>query len=472
MTDYFDYDPTEFIARASIVPARIGFKPGYESLSGRAEADLYPSLEEGIDPDTIYVFPAVVSNTRLDSYFTRMTPRTISNFVNALKGSDGVPFLDSHNTYRLPIGRSYNGFQDNSRGLAEAVGYFFIRKGINLGAGHSYATTNDYATAIDSRVITAVSVGFTGGEWTCDICGQDYWSEACSHVAGMTYGDMIATVTIDAARLAEVSAVWEGATPGATIQKALLAHETGVLTKTQARALSDRFGLHFPHSVTPVRSDIMKRNTDGQTVQAAGQPPAEDVQAEDVQAEDVQAEDIDAAGQPPAEDVQTEDVQTEAIDAAGQPPAEDVQTEDADPLIMAEYSQALETIRAATGQDVQTLAEGLQLLIANAEGQRSAAEGLKAEVDRLSGLAAIGETYRADLITSTLSEGVRAQGAIFPEDAYKALLQNATIDQIKAIRGSFETHSAAVLPTGAQVKTLTPGTNGRSKAKVPAAAFG
>ncbi len=445
-TLYDDIDLSEFVQRASIIPARIGYKPGYESLSGRAEADLLPSLGDDVDPATLFTFPAIISNTRVDSYFTRMSPRTIVSFVTALKG--GVPFLDSHNTYRLPIGRSYNGYKDDSRGLSEAVGYFFIRKGINLGGGHSYATTDDYATAIDSRIITAVSVGFSGGEWTCDLCGADYWSEGCSHVAGMTYGDQIATVTIDGANLAEVSAVWEGATPGATIQKALLAQEAGVLTQTQARVLSDRFGLKLPpkSKTFPGWSEGMKRDTSDTVTAGAGQTDAG--QAEE--AEDVVTAD---AGQ-------TEDPEE----------AEDVVT--ADPELIADYERALSALREALGADIQTVGAGLARLITDAEDQRAVSQTLQAEVARLTDLAAIGEAYRDDLIADTLSEGVRVQGAVFPEDAYAALLKGADIAQIKAIRASFVSQTEGVLPSGAQVKTpAATRSGGRAKAKVPSAAY-
>jgi len=467
-TFYDDIDRSEFIQRASIIPARIGYKPGYESLSGRAEANLLPSMGEDVDLETLFTFPAIISNTRVDSYFTRMSPRTLNGFVRSLK--EGVPFLDSHNTFRLPIGRSYNGYKDESRGLSEAVGYFFIRKGINLGGGHSYATTNDYATAIDSRIITAVSVGFTGGEWSCDICGNDYWSEDCTHVAGMTYGDQTATVTIDGANLAEVSAVWEGATPGATIQKALLAQEAGVLTQTQVRVLSDRFGVQLPpkSKAVPVRSEGMKKRIAEDVVTAdAGQ--AEDVVTADAgQADAGQAEDVVTADAGQADAGQAEDVVTADAGQADAGQAEDVVT--ADPELIADYERALSAMREAFGEDVETLGEGVARLIAEAGGLREAAGSLRSEVARLTDLAAIGETYRADLIAETLSEGVRVQGVNFPEDAYKALLQGAGIPQIKAIRASFTIQTEGVLPSGAQVKTPAKG-NERAKKNVPNAAF-
>jgi hypothetical protein len=60
--------------------------------------------------------------------------------------------------------------------------------------------------------------------------------------------------------------------------------------------------------------------------------------------------------------------------------------------------------------------------------------GLLAEVNRLAPLAADGRQYRADLVDEALAEGVRANGAEFPQETYRTVLEGATIPVIQRMR--------------------------------------
>jgi hypothetical protein len=62
---------------------------------------------------------------------------------------------------------------------------------------------------------------------------------------------------------------------------------------------------------------------------------------------------------------------------------------------------------------------------------------LAGEAARLRQLADDGRTYRADLIAATLEEGVRALGARFPREQTRAMLERATLEEIKATRDAY-----------------------------------
>ena len=116
-------------------------------------------------------------------------------------------------------------------------------------------STDDFILGMRSGIISDVSVGFYGGDFRCSLCGLDYW-RGCRHIAGETYerrdeqGEVIgkerAFVWIDDAHLSEVSAVYDGATPGAAILKAQQESEAGRLSPQHARLIEARYRIKLP----------------------------------------------------------------------------------------------------------------------------------------------------------------------------------------------------------------------------------
>lgn len=233
-------------------------------------------LPDGLtDP---FVFRIEASNNGLDYYFTHMSAATLANF--AQDAANRVQFLDSHNSRNLGYGRTFAGLveEDAGRapqfvpmrgaGIGEGVGFaieppstymralldVYTVPGIRFGGQLTYASTDDFITAVNAGLAEDVSVGFYGGGYTCDICGGDYTDyRACEHLAGRVYGigeqgerKAIATVTIDGAHLAEVSAVYDGATPNATILKAQEAARVGLLDSADKRFMEVRYKVTFP----------------------------------------------------------------------------------------------------------------------------------------------------------------------------------------------------------------------------------
>lgn len=223
--------------------------------------------------DSAFTFQVEASNLNLDFYYTHMTRKTLRNFVNGAKA--GVAFLDSHNNRNLGYGRTYGGRVRIDAGrevqfvapdgvelaieppsqYALALLDVFTVPGINFGGGGpTYASTDDFIRSVNAGIAQDVSVGFGGGFMRCDICGNNYRSyRDCSHYAGNVYalGDagerqVLATVAIDGANLHEVSAVYDGATPNATIRKAIEAGRAGELDREIKQLLEVRYQIDIP----------------------------------------------------------------------------------------------------------------------------------------------------------------------------------------------------------------------------------
>ncbi len=364
--------------------------------------DVRANLPDGVED--AYIFGIEGSNINLDSYFTHMTRKTLKNF--ARDAAAGVQFLDSHNNRNLGYGRSYGGrvridkdrepVFDAQNGVEMAIAapsqyaYFqgdvYTVPGINFGGGLTYASTDDFIRALETGLAADVSVGFGGGEWRCDICGNNYLSyHECQHFAGQVYGigdagdrQVLSTVSIDGARLREVSAVYDGATPNATILKARAAAEDGKLGKDDKRFLEVRYQVDIPTGrIYPAvkTTGHMAGNT--------------------------------------TEEILMKDKN------------EHVATLD-----------ALREILAETNADeTAELTDQVRELVG--------------ELKRLRPLADDGRQYRADLIADALKEGVRAIPD-FNQESYRSLLEQSKLDAIKQMRADWAAVANKRWPNGRQ----------------------
>lgn len=121
----------------------------------------------------------------------------------------------------------------------------------------------------------------------------------------------------------------------------------------------------------------------------------------------------------------------------------------------AELEAQLAAVRAAVAETPapdSTPAEAVRWLAAQVAELQQQNAAAQAELDELRPLAEQGRAYRAALIDQAVAEGVRAQGEAFPEAAFRATLETATIEHIQAMRDSFAASGDARLPGGPQVK--------------------
>jgi hypothetical protein len=84
--------------------------------------------------------------------------------------------------------------------------------------------------------------------------------------------------------------------------------------------------------------------------------------------------------------------------------------------------------------------------------------------------AAIGRSYKTQKIEDACAEGVRAKGNDFDADTYKAMLANATIEQIKRVEQDFKKEADAKLAS-ARTKGTRLTTDGSDPITVAEARF-
>lgn len=195
-------------------------------------------------PDNVelYLFRAEISNTLLDSHFTRMNEKTLKNYVADARS--GVAFLRSHNWSELPLGYSLDARMQEEDGRKRVVADFYTVPGL--------PDADDMIQRMNLGLVRDVSVGFHGGRMTCDLCHQDFWD--CRHFPGISYEEegkktpQMATYTIDNARLSEVSGVFDGSTPSAMLLKAERSAKAGQLTKEQIDQIQETYRFTLPSS--------------------------------------------------------------------------------------------------------------------------------------------------------------------------------------------------------------------------------
>jgi hypothetical protein len=379
-----------------------------------------------------FIFTAEISSNRIDSYFTHMMSSTLRNFAH--DALEGVSFLDSHESKRLGFGYSLAGKFIEEGEIQKTLADIYTVPGVNFGGNHSYSSTNDFILAVKAGLVRDVSVGFYGGRFTCDLCKLDYFSWDCPHIAGVEYElneeegsqkNIIATVAIHDAMLSEISAVYDGATPGAAILKAQQELEHGRLKESDRNLLESRYRVSL--------RDVNK-------IYAPGRPErGKNKMEEDVN----EMEEIEAESAP--EDLQVElgaGPEGTAAEAVVELEAEDLQ---------------LETAADLDGEDTEDLDAGEMARVRFVMAQAGAKDvrdlgdmivDLRSEVERLRPLADLGTAYKADLIEQAIEEGIRAQGEIFPAETYRGMLEVATIDAIKTIRDQFRKTAGERFPGG------------------------
>lgn len=235
-------------------PAQVQARQMSESVENMLR-DMIKADLGGVAP---YFFRAEISSDRLDSHFTHMLSSTLRNFAN--EAEVGVSFLDSHQRYKLGIGYTLTGSHEKENGVSRVVADIYTVPGIKLG-NHSYASTDDFIRAMRAALVRKVSVGFHGGDMICDICGGSFWDwRTCRHWPGRKYtinnenGDngegeeVVATFGVSDAHLAEVSAVFEGSTPGSMILRAEGMAEAGLLDGEEIRRLETQYRIKLPVS--------------------------------------------------------------------------------------------------------------------------------------------------------------------------------------------------------------------------------
>lgn len=407
-----------------------------------------------VDPDALtegepFFFHPTISNNRLDWYHTRMTEGTLQNF--AADAVAGVAFLDSHNSRRLGLGRSVDATvraqpaanpDFAGEPLIEVAADFFTIPGYNPGGGS--ITSDDLIRGVRTGLIFDVSVGFYG-DLRCALCGQRYYSRECPHILGVEYdvtnhagtvtGQQVAWAWVEDGHLAEVSAVYDGATPGAMIQKMQRAIQAGGIDPAAIPMLEARHRVQLPRPAAQTAVAEWKRSAASAATEGA--------------------EDMD-------EEIAHEDVAEAARAAPPEPGNRLLEKEQLGAIRRA----VAEVLPDADGDDQGAVSAVRALIVDHAR--------LAAEADSLRAYAAIGQRYRTDLIEAVLVEGVRAIGERFNAEAVRSTLEAASLEVITSYLEMYGGEARARFVGGrrtvdADEADPTPDTpNARDTAHVPA----
>jgi hypothetical protein len=382
-----------------------------------------------LDEHAPFVFRAVVSNSQVDSYFTRMAESSLRNY--AADAEAGVSLLSGHDHRSIPLGRSFGGryIGPGGNGTARVEEDFYILRGLNV----SGTSTDDFIASIRGGVARDVSIGFHRERRVCSICGADWLrSPDCIHWPGMEYPVLkngkpsgetqIAYLWVEDAHQAEASIVFEGATPDCMVLKARQMDAAGLIKRDVAAVLEQRYRIRLP----------------GAQPTWAGH---RDAAQEDPMPEETTSTLGDQEQPNPEPETET-------------PPAAPTEP-DGTRTVIAAARQAL----VDAGQEAGTeLVAGIRQL-----AQENA---------RLRPLADDGRAYRTDLIAEALAEGVRAQGEGFAADTYRSLLETAPLATVKRFRDDWKALGDQVFRGGRQTTdTHEPKPAAAPPRAIPDAAF-
>lgn len=389
--------------------------PAAVTLTRGALGTLLATVTERIpDAAILEEFPplfwrATISNNRLDAYWTRMHESSLRNYAD--EAAAGVPFQDSHMVYGMErrLGYSLSGAYagPGGNGIAHVDADFYTLSGLS-------AEIDAFTLALRGGLQRDVSIGFFGGMFRCSICGLDMLRDYnCPHIPGRRYvkrdsqgretdESEIAIAWIEDAHLSEVSAVYHGATPGASVLKLYRQLEAGdpAVTLAEVAEAERHYGVRFRAPQWP-----------GVTVIDPGAGPAS-VARQVAGREESSAMSTPASGSATAPIVSAETT----------------------PETPAATPDLVGAIRAAVTRAGLPDGSGL--------------EDLVSEIQRLRPLADDGRAYRADLVTDALAAGVRALGAAFKPETYRAMLEAAPVATVRQMRDDWEAVAAGRLIGG------------------------
>lgn len=349
-----------------------------------------PALTDVPDED-IFTFTAEISNSQLDSYFTKMAASSLKNYAKDAQA--GIAFLNSHRHGELPLGYSLNATYEegaaDDENFPRVMADFYTVRNLNI----TGLDTNQFINGVQFGIVRDVSIGFSRGEYVCSVCGGDMWDWDCPHIPGVMYEvidnpeadpdsqetrDVLCFAWIEDARLSEVSAVFDGATPNAMITKARRELEAGRLKPATQRFLETQYRVKFkePAILSGDRqskeNDKMKDEDKDKIANLSGAPDNSEIYAE-----------------------------------------------------MRSFARdfGLKTVRVGTQNDVMELLSEARTEITRLRGlEKDAADGVK---------------LRKALVDDAVKEGVRANED-FDEAGQRAMLETMPVESVQSLRTSWK----------------------------------
>ena len=437
-----------------------GFDPS--GLRRKAEASgIDPSIFDEREP---FFWRVQMSNNRLDFYRSRMANPTLDRFAKNAKA--GIQFLGSHDSSNLGVGRSLDGqVVSSDEQLDDAPGEqiperrmladFYTVRGLKLSPDMG---TDDFVDGVRAGIIKDVSVGFFCTDVTCSVCGGQmyqgyfggFYGRECAHVPGMTYTvtdasgkpktgpggtalERLCYAWINDGEAVECSAVYDGATPHAAVEKAALLAQEGGLDDRTITAVERMYRCtlpvqHRPGLLVPGLGPAVA----GRGGSMGTRTPPTDTPETPVA--EVVADPIPAPDPPvPATEEVPEGVVFQ-LDGA-----EPATTEERAP-VPTDIAARLTALRTEFAGRGITIGTDPVVVIRDLAGKV-----LEQHRD-----ASDGRAYRAQQIDDAITEGVRAtpQGSTFDDALYRGMFAKLEIREIAAFAAQWRTAADAVFRNG------------------------
>jgi hypothetical protein len=200
------------------------------------------ALEPGsLTADDVFVGRVRLCNDQYDKAHERFPLPVLERFAET---APGKPVLRGHNQRQEPAGRFFD-----AETVKDAAGVTHV-------VARYYLSANDPLTSkVKAGIVRDVSIGAAAVQRTCDLCGEDFDSDACKHMPGVEYEGKPCTITYSGDpsgyETKEGSFVVEGCQWGAeTIRsfETLTAEKAARLTETTGTKAE---GDPMPPEVTP-----------------------------------------------------------------------------------------------------------------------------------------------------------------------------------------------------------------------------
>lgn len=483
---------------------------------------------EALGEHPLYLTRATASTSLVDTFGTSMLPSSLSNFAE--DATSGLSVQNSHRSDELPLGRTWQGAFVGNRNPKRTDMDLYVPRNLNI----TGLDTNHVIDGIRTGIIRDVSIGFYGGTVRCSICGKEMFTDLfslfffghdedrqpdpdapCIHLPGNDYptwnkkGEKLderetAVGQIDDAHCAELSFVFDGATPGAVlngrrsvaVQKAERMAEIGVLSRADAHALQTRYrGLRFPSlSILYGGATLPASRSGGSTTtpQEAAMPPKPGTPTTRSEATDPPAPPTDppagdppVEGDPPAPPVEAEADPPAPVEGEGEPTAEGEGEADPPAEGVADGTRAATSVQTAlTSVRSAFIAAGLaptEFATADTRAIAARVAEVGAELRDLRAASGSATTLRSRLVEQIRAEGIRAYGSGgLPPALVGRTLDSGTAEELIALYEFVEGEANKRFRGGRASKdepstpastTPTGLPNGRAQQNVPLSAF-
>jgi hypothetical protein len=465
------------------------------ATGGASDAELLKLIEKKAPDPTIFTektpfaWQAEASSGRLDSYFTRMDDRSLRNYA---KDADaGVMFLDSHDKRQLGFGQSVRGVftaadgkidekQPSDKDVSTVLIDFYTIPGIQLGR----ASSDSFIDGVRSGVIHDVSICFIPEAFECNLCRNDpfdWWSMECMHVPGAYYdstgknvvtsksqGAIQAFAWVRNARLSEVSAVYDGATPGAFIKKANFLAEAGEVSRATATILERQLRIKLPAQA--MRVPVLKSRDGklflerGDEILIDGVHYSEGMEIMPKQARHLNRAEDDADEAPPVDDGTDEqqpsppsensnlkrEESPEGIAATSGGITSPAHADPEELRMTPEQERALEQAKGDADMVARVRRALASAGVKDAEtvDLAEAVTQLAATITDLTPRAKLGDGWRERVIKDAIEQGVRAEGNDFDADGWTKTFERLTVDQVERMGQGWARIAGSTLPNG------------------------